>query len=87
MQFDFQSRFVYMLDYDGVWIRASDGSKITCSVLADGKLKCQWHSGGPHNILDVTKSSITWDKDPMIRGSYSNRSITWTNGSSWVKQG
>ena len=90
MEFNLELHFVSILDYhlyNGVWIRISDGSKITCRFRFDGKLKCRWHEGGPRNVLDVTKSSIAWDSDPMIKGSYSDGSITWTNGSTWVKQG
>ena len=73
--------------YEGVWIRSSDGTKIRCNFGFNGKLKCQWEEGGPKNILEVAKPSITWDMDPMIKGTYSDGSITWTNGSIWVKQG
>ena len=73
--------------YEGTWIRESDNAKITCRFRLDGKLKCRWHEGGPQNVLEITKSSITWDENPMIIGSYNEGTISWTNGSIWAKQG
>ena len=82
--------YIYIADYqlyEGIWIRASDGAKITCHLRFDGKLKCNWEEGGPSNVLEITKSSLVWDKYGAITGAYNDESIAWTNGSIWVKQG
>ena len=81
---------MFILDYplyEGTWIRSSDGAKIKCRFRVDGKLKCQWEEGGPQNLLLITNSTITWDKDRTITGSYSDGSICWTNKNTWIKEG
>ena len=73
--------------YEGIWMRSSDSAKIRCDFRFDGKLKCKWDEGGAQNVLEVTKTCLTWDKDSTVKGSYDNGSITWSNGSIWIKEG
>ena len=73
--------------YVGTWERSKDGADINCSFRFDGKLKCQWDEKSALNIIDVTETSLTWDRDPNVTGTYDNGTITWSNGSVWEKVG
>ena len=73
--------------YEGMWVRSKDGEKISCSFRFDGKLKFKWQEGGASNIIDATKTSLNWDRDPNVTGSCENGIITWSNGSTWEKLG
>ena len=73
--------------YEGTWARTKDGSKIHCSIRFDGKLRCKWEESATSNIVEVSKTSLTWDRDPNITGTFDNDTITWSNGSIWEKIG
>ena len=73
--------------YEGTWTRSKDGASISCSFRFDGKLKCQWDENSATNIIAVTNASLIWDRDPNVTGTYSNGTITWSNGSVWEKVG